>query len=421
MKENVLIIYCSGGNGLIQAAEAKKQEILLNNPEAKIIQKDLLVEWFPKPIGKMAAKTWDNAQKRGSIRLLEVIRYHQRLSEFLFWPHILLKTLKILIKKDIDRVIDTQPVSPGPIIKAIRIANYYRKKNVFLEKVAVDLPTDLNTHYFKPIKKLSEKDRRQLLLYTIDPLLKENESEKEFWKRNCNLPLSNIRLQKYFIRQSFKKYQKLNTINESVLIKVKCHAEEEALMTKDVLKDKPIDFTFKNLNFEYSISANDLVYTILLGSQPAYEASISYLKGFLDLASKTKKSSRHIVFIFCSKHNSKKDSLFKIVSDFLISNNNLKNLIIIPLSFQTDAVIAPIFSRSNATFTRSGGQTVMELMGVMHGKIFIHTEVKGKINRKKLLKGLFAWETGSAIYLEQKRGASIVTPKTFEKHLESFF
>jgi len=380
-----------------------------------------MIDWVGKPFGYFGVKAWDYAQKKGNIPRLEQIRSCQSAADYLFWPNVFLRAVRILLKENINRVIDTQPVCTAAVIKAIRFVNYHRKKNIQLEKVVVDLPTDLNTHYFLPIKKLSDKDRKFIRVFTVDPLLKDNETEEQFWERNCKLPLDRICLQKYFIRQSFKKYQNKDTIDTPTVIMAKCHDKEEIQMTEDVLSKKNINFEKKDMDFFYKINANNLVYTILLGSQPAGDATIAYLNGFLNLFANSKKDLKHIIFIFCSKHNMKKRSLFKTVANFATENNPYSNLIIIPISFQNEEVISPIFSRSNVTFTRSGGQTVMELMAVMRGKMFIHSEVKGEPTREKLLKGMYAWESGSALYLEEKNGATIVTPRTFEKHLSRYF
>jgi len=421
MKENVLVIFASGGGGLIQAAEAKCQEILSHNPQAKIIKKDLMIDWVGIPFGFFGARAWDYAQKKGDIKKLEKIRSCQPAADYLFWPNVFFRAVWLLLKEDITRVIDTQPVCTAAIIKAIRFVNYYKKRNVYLEKVVVDLPTDQNTHFFQPIKKLSVQDRKFIKIFTVDPLLKGSETEEQFWNRNCKLSLDRVCIQKYFIRQSFLKYQTKETINTPVIINASCYDQEEVQMTENVLKGKNIDFEKKQMDFSYQIKAEDLVYTILLGSQPAGDATIAYLHGFLKLFEQSKKSSKHIIFIFCSKHKMQKKSLFKTVADFALEKNCYSNLVIVPLSFQNECVISPIFSRSNATFTRSGGQTVMELMAVMRGKIFIHSEVKGELTREKLLKGMFAWESGSAVYLEEKLGATIITPTMFEKKLSCFF
>ena len=86
-------------------------------------------------------------------------------------------------------------------------------------------------------------------------------------------------------------------------------------------------------------------------------------------------------------------------------------LTIIPLPFQDDTIIAPLFSRSNATFTRSGGITSLELMAVARGSIWIHME---QHSDSKLLRKpypyMVSWERGNAFYLYSIKGAQFITP-----------
>jgi len=407
----------------LQAAEAKKQEVLLQNPKAKIHQIDFMIDWVRWPVGPEAVRQWDKAQREGNIKKLERILNMQWLADILFWPQVLFRAFRFLKLHNITRVIDTQPVCTGAIIKAIRAYNRQTKKNISLEKVVVDLPTDLNTHYFKPIKKLSQKDKKYLKIFTVDPLLKEGESEKDFWIRNCKIDLSQIVYQKYFIRAAFLQYQNKKPALQSMLLQTGFHHELELEMTKNILANREIEVDISQTSIDYVLYLEDRVHTILLGSQPAHGATINYLEGFVRLALKMKeRKSMHYVFVFCSKHNQNSKSLFKAVYDFSVKHKDFaKNLIIIPLSFQREEVVASMFYRSTSTFTRSGGQTLMELLGVTSADIFIHSEAKDFSNQKQLMKGMFAWEGGSAEYMKKKRGAKIVTPHTFEPYMEKHF
>ena len=84
------------------------------------------------------------------------------------------------------------------------------------------------------------------------------------------------------------------------------------------------------------------------------------------------------------------------------------------MCFQCDDVIASLYYRSDATFTRSGGLTAMELMSVAQGQIWIHSETRhGTINGESLGRGMPIWERGNASYLQEKKGARFITPETF--------
>lgn len=420
MKENVLIITSAGGGGLLQTANAKEQEIKHQNPEARIIKKDLMLEWVRIPFGAWAVKKWDKGQREGNYAPLTFFAKAQPISEVVFWPQIFFNVLKVLFKEDIDRIIDTHPVGTSATIKALRYYNKKRKKNVILEKVVVDLPTTSATHFFRPIKRLKPKDRKHVKLITIDPLLSLKQTKEEFWKENCGLSKDQVVYQYYPIRQVFKKYQNLAIEKDPITISVRTHSLEERSMTRTALSKACMKSKEEKETHLVTIDPKDSLFTILLGSQPAMDATLQYIRKIAELAKDSSKKKNYIIFVFCSYHNENKLSLFQRVYEEALREDLPSNVSILPLSFQKEDVIAPVFHRSNVTFTRSGGQTAMELLGVMKGQIFIHSEAK-KTDRTSLLKGIYGWESGSAIYLEYKKGAKIVTPQIFDQFVLEMF
>ena len=118
-------------------------------------------------------------------------------------------------------------------------------------------------------------------------------------------------------------------------------------------------------------------------------------------------------------HQPGQNSLFKRVAQFIQEVKNYpKNLTIVPMSFQQDDTLGPLFFRSDITCTRSGGQTAMELMCANRGRIWIHSESK-KANptEDEFLKGIPAWESANAVYLQHLKNAKIVTPDTVSLEL----
>jgi hypothetical protein len=169
----------------------------------------------------------------------------------------------------------------------------------------------------------------------------------------------------------------------------------------------------------FTLPAQDFVACVLLGSQPAFGATLSYVKKFMRLAKEVEQRAPLHLFIFCGHHQLGERSLLSQVSDLIVRLKDYPSqLTIIPLSFQTDQLIAPLFHRSDLTCTRSGGQTAMELMCLMRGEMWIHSEAKvnDDQNFAQLLKGIPGWEAGNAIYLKKLWGAKIVTPETFMSH-----
>ena len=123
----------------------------------------------------------------------------------------------------------------------------------------------------------------------------------------------------------------------------------------------------------------------------------------------------HLLFVFCNKHTEHRNSLLKKGHSIIQKVKYFPdNLTVIPMCFQSDDVIASLYYRSDATFTRSGGLTAMELMSVAQGQIWIHSELRQKtINGEILGRGMPIWERGNTIYLQKMKGARFITPETF--------
>ena len=424
----VLIITSSGGGGLLQAAKAKEQEVLRENPNAKIIKKNMLQEWVWKKIGNFGINMWDKAQRKGKVKVLEFLLHQQKLADFIFWPRIFSEVLRLLFKENIDRFIDTQSLGTSASIKAIRIYNRFRKKNLFLEKVIVDLPTKKASSFFETVKNLSKKDGKFLRLVTIKPLLEKGQSADDFWLKYAGLSEKEVCYEDYFVRNSFLKYRnqgKPKKQDFEIPIKIK-NKEELDCIEKSCERGK-IQKTQKDDSVVFTIAPNDKLFTLLLGSQPAYEATIGYVKKIIELSNKYPPKNSHFhAFIFCSHHQVGKESLLKTIHNLVMEEKNYpEHLTIIPVSFQDEEAIAPLFYRSDITCTRSGGHTSMELLEVANGLVWIHSESKvlqdkSSQNMQELLQGIPGWEAGNAHYLMDKKDAKIVTPYSFGAYFESF-
>ena len=416
----VLIITSSGGGGLLQAANAKEQEVKGKNPSAIVVRRDVMTDliW---PFGKLCVAGWNKAQIKGNVRIQSNLGRSNRIADRLFWLHIFFFTLKLLFKEDIDQVIDTQVLGTSAIIKAIRFFNRRRKKQVYLEKVLVDLPTKKATHFFLAIKALKPVDRKHFKLITIPPMLEKGETEEDFWRVNCNLTVSELQYEDYYIRKSFSKYRNLDRKAETMALKTRYQTQEERRLIEETIrrgKNEFSSFGEERKEVEFIIPPSAFVCTILLGSQPASDATFNYVKKFIEIAKEKKGQNPSIyLFVYCANHQPKQQTLFQRVVDLVTSLADYpSSLTVIPMSFQNEDVIAPLFFRSDITCTRSGGQTAMELMSVARGQIWVHSEAKkeiGTLTNEELLAGIPCWESASAAYLQQARNAKIVTPDTF--------
>lgn len=424
MPNNVLIITSSGGGGLLQSAIALEQELRKDDPQVNIIKKDLLIDWMGKFIGIFARSFYNWTQKSGNVLLTNIFVSFNRYAEYLFYPFVFSAVLYNLFKHKIDRIFDNQPVSTNAILKALRLYNFFKHKNLILEKIFVDLPTKEYRQLLKSVKYLSKKDKQLIKIFTIEPLLDDEKNAEEFWQKNCRISESQITYKKYIIRETFKKFQGIDLQHSPFEIKIKCSSDEEKKLIKRCFTKGPIKFKELKDEFIFTIYPEDKLYTILLGSQPSSDAVCKYTANFIKKIQTTTKAQKFYLFVFSDKFSNSPKSLFYKVSNLILTSKNFpSNFSIIPMSFQKDDVIAPLFHRSNLTITRSGGHTIMELMAVSKGKNFIHSEAKVKSNEtelsyEELLRGIPCWELGNARYLKEKFNGDIVTPDTLYQKLD---
>lgn len=415
--KKMLLITSSGGGGLLQTANAKEQETLAKYPDLQIVRRDLLKDWVWKPVGEYFINFWNQAQKKGNIPAQMLCVYGQFLIDLMLHPVIFSYTLYTLFQEDIDHVMDTQPMGTSAILKAIRIYNKTRGKNLRLEKIVVDLPTKGAIHFFRPIRKLSNKSRSLIQLTSIPPLLEEGQTEEEFWQSNCKLSAQNVRLEEVYIRQGFRPFKKKRSL-ERVNIPIHYKNQEELALMKKSFERGSIQANVQEHEVDFILELSDRVVTVLLGSQPSGNATVNYVKKIISLVQEFPEVKTHL-FVFCADHMEGTPSLFRKVTDAVSEWKDFpKNLSVIPFSFQSETVLAPLFHRSDLTCTRSGGQTAMELMCVSTGKICIHSEAK---TAKNLLKGIPGWEAASAIYLQKFKGAKIVTPDLIENEMRRLY
>ena len=425
-KKTILLISAAGGGGHIQAANGIAMHLLKQDPDTKIIRKDILLDWMGKAFGKCFTFIWNNSQKKGNLAILKWCSQKTQVVDYLFWPSIFLHAFFTLIRKDIDQIIDTQPIGTAPVIKAIKWANKITHKPLKLEKIITELPTETLPHFFKPIKGLSARDRSFLKLITTTPLLKKGQTAELFWQQNCGLSEKEVHYDNPPLRPTFRIYMdKMLQATERIKIHIKINSPCEKPLITNVIKrgNAPVDISQDTISI--TIEPEDKVATILLGSQPNEGATIKYVKNFISLAKRVEeKEIRHLLFVFCDHHPEQKHSLLRRVHDAIQKSTDYPpSLSIIPMCFQGDEVIAPLFYRSDATFTRSGGLTSMELLSVAQGQIWIHSEMKhGPYNSENLSKGVVPiWERGNAFYLQMMKGAQFITPETFPESCASYF
>ena len=342
-RTKLLIITSAGGGGHLQAAEAQRLKALSDDPTTEIVQKDVLIDCVGKRFGKGFNYLWNVSQKRGNLTLLLFLSMNIRVADFLFYLHIFSRVLYTLLKENIDQVVDTQPVGTPATIRAIKWARKITGKPLKLQKIVTELPTDKVHHFFKPIKSLKADSRSFLKLITTLPLLHQNQTADAFWKKNCGLTEKEICYESFPLRPSFKKFQSLTRqTNERMSIEIHVHSAEEKYMIADTIKHGSIHSEIYRNKIVINIEPEDKVSTILLGSQPTEDATIKYVKNYIEMMKQTDKSDRHLLFVFCNSHMENKNSLLKKMHDLIGKISNYpEHLNIIPMCFQEDSVIAP--------------------------------------------------------------------------------
>ena len=427
--KKLLIITSSGGGGLIQAANAKEQEVRALDPCVVVVRKDVLKDWMGSVFGRFCSEMWNQAQMKGNIATLRFVISAQYFFDYFCWPYFFLRTLLTLFKEEIDQVIDTQPMGTSAILKALRVYNRKRNKQVRLQKVLVDLPTKSATHFFRPIKSLTKKDRLYLQLTAIAPLLEKGQTAEDFWQTNCRLSEKEIHYEDVYVRQAFKKFQHKQRSNNDFPLFLRFKNEDELRLMRKTYERGGWTGTVQGNEIHFSLSPKDQLITILLGSQPASDSTFNYVKKFIQLGQQAAGSSSSCrIFVFCSEHNPSLPSLFRKVAEYVESIQDYPaNVTIVPFSFQNDDCVASLFFRSDLTCTRSGGQTAMELMCVSTGEMWIHSESKKgpeqkeELSLEQLLEGIPGWEAANALYLKEFRNAKVVTPDMLPQIAGKFF
>ncbi len=430
--KRILILTLTAGGGHIQAAKAKYIETLAAHPDATILERDILFDWIWKYFGLFAKHLWGDAQAKGNIFLLVCLAFALKLADYLCWIPFFLNALSTCQKFKIDKIIDTQPLGTSAIIKALRIIKWRTGKVIEYEKIITDLPTEEAKHFFGGIKSLSVKDRPFIKVLTTRPILKTGETEEQFWIAHCNLPLSSILYAPLPLRPAFFQFgmeANSNPMTEELVLDISIASPEDLHLTYKTLSYGSLDAKRTKNHISIPIQPDDKVALMMLGANPNPKAVLSYTNNFIRILQKKQYSYRKdIFFIFCSSQVSIRPNLRQQILSLIQKTKNYPvGLTIIPISHQNDLIVAPLLHRSDATLTRSGGLTSMELLSVAHGKIWIHKEPAPQTLPKFIPRthtfseGMPPWERGNARYLELKKGARIITPDTFEEVSKDHF
>lgn len=424
--KKILILTLTAGGGHIQAAKAKRLETRATYKDASIFEEDILFDWVFKYFGLFAKHLWGDAQAQGNTFLLIMLSFGLRIADYMLWVPFFFSALNTCLKHDVDKIIDTQPLATSAVIKALRIIKWWKGKEIVYEKVITDLPTKEAAHFFSGIKWLRSKDWPFIKVLTTKPILGKNETEQEFWKTQCNLPMSSIVYAPFPLRPAFFEYKK-ETYTSTFVLDIPIQSPEDLHLTYKTLSYGSVEAKRSKHLISIPIHPDDRVALMMLGANPTPKTIMTYTAHFIRSLKERKATSRKdLFFIFCSTQIIIKPNLRKQILTLVEQTKNYpKDLTIIPISHQNDQIVAPLLHRSNVALTRSGGLTSMELLTVSQGQIWIHQEPNclpkffPKIERFSY--GMPPWERGNARYLELQKGARLITPDTFSQISAPYF
>lgn len=421
-KGNLLLISNGCGSGHIQAASSLITQLTVDRPALHPTTIDVYKHSFGNWIGQHVIDTWSRQQKEGDIKALNHYLNYQWVERWILSIITFFAFLVALLKYDVDAVVDVQPFALGALLSAVHVVNFVRKifgqshrQPIKVSMLLTELPNPDAVNFFSNIKALSSSDRDLFRLVTTKPLLKEGETEEEFWKTHCHLSLAKgqVVYDDLPLRPAFSK-QKTLPRPDALSVLFSSNEEKEKMMK--VFGEEKIQEEEGKLIFP--LEETDRVFSILLGGQACIPSAKAYLLKKLEMIrNETSSNAKELLFVLCGKYEGE-ESLFSQICH-LVEEERKKGTFperarVIPLSFQTDQEIAPLLARSDQAIIKSGGLTAMEAYEVPPQEILIHAmSSQEELSEDELIRvGMPIWEGGNARYLQNTRGARVVTPKT---------
>lgn len=461
---SVLAVSNIAGGGHVEATKAIRAQFLDQqqayhsiNPtlsgEFKVI--DIFHNSLPPLINDLFAYSmaypWNKAKRNGDIKAQERL-FNGRIMGIanttlidwlLFVPVFLSTFFRLLFDRKIRHIVITQPIAISGIFKASRLINRIFGRRVNLSIVLTDLPTEGATHYSRPIKNLSDNDKKLVKVITTKPLILDpNDTEKHWWKRVFGLRYapeiegkSQVLYREFPLRPAFIKYRDNPPDDRPSKLDVTVNNSEEERFVKKLLSDQSIKFRETDQGKElFSIDVDpnkELVGFFTIGSQAARKTK-DYVIEFIENVKHCPSGRTYTLFVACGKHKPAKETLFRAIYDACAKARLPKNIRIIPMGYQDDQELAPLLHRADFVVGSAGGLTSFELLRTAKGKVFLHSEADGACRplkdkefeavyldekQKQLLQGFAMWEKWTALYLLLKINATIITPKDFWKNI----
>ncbi len=435
-----LILTSSGGGGHINAAEARKNELLklgIADNEIDIIDVMGIYEksankgkaWIPTysvlgldPFfsGEANTKKWNESQKEGTeeaVRRLEYLVEMQPLAEALQEKEIKRNLSQYLEENEVKGVFNTQALSTPAICQAIVEYNQNtQEKPLSIITTVTDLITHRAEHFLNSLKNLTSKQQEVLVMETsTEPMCGPGEKKEDFLKKygipmrlfvpkaslikNEDESISREEKEEYTLPVKAE-YISFNDKNINQIIIKAGDIEEKNYLTSN-LKGEELDLEIqaignekdksKTETYELTIdkSPHDKLITITMGSQGS-NSVIEYMDEFKQqlLENKDKLPPRGDIFLCIAAGKAGTGSLYEKVKSHAAEIMDeipieLRDRVkILPLAFQDAKHMASLLNNSDVLISRSGGMSAMEAKAT-YGRnpkrqVYIHSEAKLK-------------------------------------------
>lgn len=280
-------------------------------------------------------------------------------------------------------IISTQAIGLSGLCNAVLAYNYWLKDKSYLNapKVVIhqymtDLPTKGAVHFFKALASLSCEQQEQMLLYAVgirEDIIQHFFPNGVFFKGIFDIPVKENPMVRLGLKNANADHS--NNFHQSIMI------------------------TLSGESKTYLVKANEVIASILLGSQVGKDSS-AYIETLL-------KNGIDRVFVF----GGQSPAIYAGIEQILSVCPHYKEKII-PLSYQRDTELAALMSRSNFIIIRGGGLCVMEQLATNHNKeqtVLVHhtKDVYGE-----LTSGI-SWEDDNVDHLiAELKGQDVYALKT---------
>lgn len=392
--KRVLIVTSSGGAAHLVAAEAIAEQ-LRNDPAVEIVaSRDVLLDWTG-PMGRLGAKLWNSAMRSGDTPRMTLAVRLQSLGEFVFYLPILFRALRDFRRLRVDAVFDCQVMGTRALLVAARRLHRTEGRRIRITKVLTEPANDALSQYFAPIRRLPNRLRVELHIRASPPLLENGQSSEQFWLKHCGVTRRQVDENCGFpVRAAFRASPSSDAFHMRL--------DGMTLLATSTHDRRPADAT----GWE-TVPASHRIVTILMGSQGTWQLTFDSVREIL----KRWNDSRIILFVF-ARTKEQRESLA------LLAAKSGSRTRVISMGYVDAGTVAALYARSDATVTRSGGMTSIELLTVGQAPAFICTVGP----RNSRFHGLVRHEDGNFRYLEKfhSPGAWIVEPKVLAERLRPF-